>query len=116
MSRIVWQKGKKITYKHFLFFLTYEEADIIGKERRYGRTIVIGFRSPFLKRLIKAANDCINGMRYHYPICCIVNFCMDRILDRPSAQLRWSRRTDYVECAWHVRRNGGRKKIPEDLY
>ena len=116
MITVVWQKDKKIIYKHFPTFLTYKQADGLGKERDYGKTLVIGFQISLLERLLKAINDLVAGLRYHYPICCIINYCVDRILDRPSAQLRWSSRTDYVECAWHVRRNGGKEEIPEDLY
>lgn len=115
MIRVVWQKGNKITYKHFPSFLTYKEADELGKQRGYGKTLIIGFQIPFLKRILKAGTDLVAGLRYHYPICCVINYCIDTILDRPSAQLRWSSRANYVECAWHIRKSR-KEQIPNDLY
>ena len=114
---VVWQKANRITYKRFPAFpLTYEEADKFGEERGYGRTVVIGYELPLPKRMVKAVTDFFEGIRSNYPICCVINFCIDRILARPSVQLRWSSRTEYVECTWHLRRNGGKEEIPEDLY
>ncbi len=104
---VVWQHK----YKHFSDLITYDQADMMG----YGKTILIGFSLPFKKRILKAVNDLIAGIRYHYPICCVLNFCLDTLLDRPSAQLRYSDRTDYVECFLHIRKYG-RKAIPSDLY
>lgn len=117
MVTVVWQKGNKITYKRFPTFpLTYEEADRFGEDRGYGKTVVIVYELPLLKRIVKTVEGFLDGIRSDYPICCVVNFCIDRMLGRPCTQLRWSSRTEYVECSWHVRRNGGKEKIPEDLY
>ena len=109
--RIVWQKDLKVTYKHFSDFLDYQQTDKMG----YGKTVVIGFSLPLQKRIVKALNDFIAGIHYKYPICCVLNFCIDTILDRPSAQLRYSKRTEYVECWMHIKKNG-KQAIPIDLY
>ena len=108
---IEWQKETKVTYKRFSDIIDYEDADRMG----YGKTVLIGFSLPFHKRMLKAVNDLIAGIHYRYPICCTVNFCMDTLLDRPSAQLRYSEKTDYVECFAHIRRHG-KSTIPLDLY
>jgi hypothetical protein len=111
---IVWQQNTKITYKHYSDFLDYENADRIGKEKGYGKTILIGFSLPFRKRILKAINDFIAGIHYGYPLCCVLNFCIDTLLNRPCAQLRYSDK-EYVECFMHIRKHG-KNPIPEDLY
>jgi hypothetical protein len=70
---------------------------------------------PFKRRILTAARDLFAGFRYHYPICCILNFYVDTVLDRPSVQLRWSDVTDHVECFLHAKIHG-KKSIPENLY
>jgi len=114
-TTVVWQNGDKITYKHYSTLLNYEDTDRIGKERGYGETVVIGFSLPFSNRILKAMQDFYAGIKYHYPVCCILNFCIDGVLDRPSAQLRWSDETEYVECFLHIRKRC-KKPIPLDLY
>lgn len=116
MITVVWQKDGKITYKWFSILLTYEETDNIGKQKGYGRTLVIGFPYPFIKRIQRVITDFKAGIDSKYPICCVLNYCIDTLLNRPSAQLRWSNRTEYVECELHVRLNGGRQVIPSDLW
>ena len=106
---VVWQQEAIIKYKHFSDLIDYEEADKIG----YGRAILIGFSLPFRKRMWKALNDLIAGLRYRYPLCCVLNFCIDTMLDRPCAQLRYSEK-EYVECFVHVRYS--KRIIPKDLY
>jgi len=112
---VIWQKETKITYKRFSTILSYENADRIGKEKGYGETVLIGLSLPFRNRIIKAMKDFRAGMYYKYPICCVLNFCFDVLLDRPSAQLRWSDKTDFVECCFHVRKHG-KQIIPLNLY
>lgn len=112
---VVWQKETKITYKRFSTILSYEHADRIGKEKGYGETVLVGLSLPLKNRILKAAKDFFAGIHYGYPSCCIVNFCMDVLLDRPAAQLRWSDKTDYVECFLHVRKHD-KQIIPLDLY
>jgi len=112
---IIWQKETKITYKRFSTILSYEQADRIGKEKGYGETVLIGFSLPFKNRILKAALDFFAGTRYNYSACCILNFCIDTVLDRPSAQLRWNNTTDHVECFLHARMQT-KKIIPLDLY
>jgi hypothetical protein len=112
---IVWQKETKITYKRFSTILSYEHADRIGKEKDYGETILVGFSAPFKNRIGKAARDMLAGFRYKFPACCIIHFCIDAVLDRPSAQLRWNDKTEFVECCFHVRKRG-KQIIPLDLY
>ena len=112
---VVWQKETEITYKRFLTILSYEHADRIGKEKGYGETVLIKSSLPFKSRILTAARDLFVGFRYNYPACCILNFCADTVLDRPSAQLRWNDTTDHVECFLHARRHS-KKSIPENLY
>jgi len=112
---IVWQKGTKITYKRLANILSYEHADRIGKERGYGKTISIKSSLSFSGRIRTAARDFFAGIHYKYPVCCILNFCADTLLERPSVQLRWSDRMDHVECSLHVRMHS-RKSILLDLY
>jgi hypothetical protein len=111
---VVWQQQTKIKYKHFSEFLDYEQADQIGQEKGYGKTILIGFSLPFKRRIRKAIIDLIAGFNYHYPICCVLNFCLDTLLNRPCAQLRYSD-NEYVECFLHIKKCG-RKTVPENLY
>jgi hypothetical protein len=112
---VVWQKGRTITYKRYSTFLNHEDADQIGEEKGYGETVVIRDQSSFQCRLLTLVNDFVSGIRCKYPVCCVLNFCIDSLLGRPSAQLRWSDGTDYVECFLHARRHG-KKSIPPDLY
>jgi len=112
---VIWQKETKRTYRHFSTILSYEQADQIGKERGYGEIVLIGFSLPFKKRIQKAILDFFTGFRYKYPACCILNFAFDTVLDRPSAQLRWSDKTDHVECFLHAKTHT-KKAIPLNLY
>ena len=112
---VIWQKETKITYKWFSAILSYAYADQIGKEKGYGETVLIGFSLPFKKRILKAVRDFFVGLTYHYPVCCIAEFAIDTMLDRPSAQLRWNDTTDHVECFLHNRRHT-KKAIPLNLY
>lgn len=112
---VIWQKETKITYKRFSNILSYKHTDRIGIEKGYGKTILIGFSLPFKKRVLKAVQDFFAGLTYHYPMCCIANFAIDTVLDRPSAQLRWNDTTDHVECFLHARTHT-KKAIPLDLY
>jgi len=113
---VVWQKGTKITYKRYTDILSYEDADRIGEEKGYGRTLIIHDPAPFHGRLLTVVSDFVSGVRYYkYPVCCVLNFCIDSLLGRPSSQLRWSDTTDHVECFVHIRTHT-RKAIPLDLY
>jgi hypothetical protein len=113
---VVWQKETKITYKRFsTVLLNYEHTDQIGKENGYGETVLIGFSMPFKNRTLKAIRDFFVGIRYGYPVCCIAEFAIDTMLDRPSAQLRWNDTTDHVPCVLHNRMHT-KKAIPLDLY
>jgi hypothetical protein len=112
---VVWQKETKITYKRYSTILSYEHANQIGKEKGYGETVVIHDPSSFQCRLLTVVSDFVSGVRYKYPVCCVLNFCIDSLLGRPSAQLRWSDGTDYVECFYHVRTHT-KKAIPLNLY
>lgn len=114
-SVVVWQKGKKVTYKRFSDILSYEHTDQIGKEKGYGETVLIGFSMPFKNRIVKAIRHFFAGLTYHYPVCCIAEFAIDTMLNRPSAQLRWNDTTDHVECFLHARTHN-KKAIPLDLY
>jgi hypothetical protein len=115
-TTVVWQKGLKITYKKYPnFLLSYEETDQIGKEKGYGETIVMLDPAPFKGQLLTVVSDFVNGVRSKFPVCCVLNFCIDHLLGRPSAQLRWNDTTDYVECFLHARRHT-KKAIPLDLY
>jgi hypothetical protein len=111
---VVWQQEANIKYKHFSDLIGYAQADKIGKEKGYGKAILIGFSLPFRKRMWKAINDLIIGARYRYPLCCVLNFCIDTLLDRPCAQLRYGQK-EYVECAIHIRKHG-KRIVPNDLY
>lgn len=108
---MVWQKGSQVVYKRFSDVLSYKQADRMG----FGRTVVIGFSLPLWKRIVRVLRDFVEGVCSGYPICCVFHFCLDVALDRPSAQLRFSKRTEYVECWFHVRKNGC-ELIPRDLY
>jgi hypothetical protein len=112
---VVWQKETKITYKRFSTILSYEHMDQIGKEKGYGETVLIGFSLTFKNRIVKAARDFFAGFRYHYPICCVLAFCIDTALDRPAALLRWNDKTDHVECFLHTGTHT-KKAIPLNLY
>jgi hypothetical protein len=112
---VIWQKETKITYKRFSTILSYEYADRIGKEKGYGETVLIRFSLPFKNRILKAVRDFFAGIKYRYPACCIISFAVDTVLDRPSAQLRYSDKTDYVECFAHIRRRD-KTIIPLDVY
>jgi hypothetical protein len=112
---IVWQKETKITYKRFSTVLSYEHADRMGKEKGYGKTVVIRDQSSFQCRLLSIVSDFVSGIRYKHPVCCVLNFCIDSLPGRPSAQLRWNDKTDHVECFLHVRTHN-KMAIPLDLY
>jgi hypothetical protein len=112
---VIWQKETKITYKRYSTILSYEYADQIGKEKGYGETVFIKSSLPFKSRIHAVARDLFAGFRYNYPICCVINFCIDTVLDRPSIQLRWNDTTDHVECFLHARIHT-KKVIPLDLY
>ena len=111
---VVWQQQTKIQYKHFTEFLDYEQTDQIGKEKDYGKTILIGFSLSFKSRIRKSIIDLKAGFSYHYPLCCVLNFCVDTLLNRPCAQLRYTDK-EYVECFLHHKLHG-KTLIPEDLY
>jgi len=113
----VWKKDNKITYKHFSTELTFDQADKMGNEREYGKTIYINLtKTSFPNRILTTLRAFKLGvLRFHYPVCCVLNFCIDEILRRPSWQLRYSDRTEYIECAIHIRLNG-KQEIPEDLF
>jgi len=113
---VIWQKETKITYKKYQNFpLSYEYADRIGKEKGYGETVVIRDRTPFQRQLLTFVNDFVNGVRSKFPVCCVFNFCIDSLLGRPSAQVRWNDNTEHVECFVHARTRT-KKAIPLDLY
>jgi hypothetical protein len=115
-TTVVWQKGRKITYKKYPYiFLTYEYADQIGKEKGYGETVVIRFRTSFQRQLLTFVNDLVSGIRYKFPVCCVLNFCIDNLLGRPSAQLRWGDNTVHIECFVHAKTHT-KKAIPLNLY
>jgi hypothetical protein len=114
-TTVVWQKGTEITYKRLSNILSYEQADQIGKEKGYGKTVVIRQDAPFQRQLLTFVSNFVNGIHFKFPICCALAFCVDSLLGRPSAQLRWNDTTDYVPCAVHLRRYG-KKLIPPDLY
>ena len=115
-TTVVWQKRAKITYKKYQNFpLSYEYADQIGKEKGYGYTLVMIDLSPFYRQLLTVGSDFINGIRQKFPVCCVLNFCVDNLLGRPATQLRWSDTTDHVECFMHIRTHT-KKAIPLDIY
>jgi hypothetical protein len=117
-TTVIWQTERgKITYKHFHTsdFLDYEDTDRIGIKRGYGKTVIIRTPSAFKYRILTFARDFFNGIHEKIPVCCVLNFCIDTVLDRPSAQLRWSDNTDHVECFLHARTHT-KKAIPLDLY
>jgi hypothetical protein len=115
LTTVVWQKGTKITYKKYSAVLTYEDTDRIGKEKGYGKTLVMLDQASFKVQLLTVVSDFVNGVCSKFPVCCVLNFCIDHLLGRPSAQLRWGDNTDYVECCIHARRHT-KKAIPLDLY
>jgi hypothetical protein len=47
----------------------------------------------------------INGVKYGYPLCCIINFCIDSIVGLPSGISRGVRHRlgGYVPCRLHTR-------------
>jgi hypothetical protein len=55
----------------------------------------------------QAANDLLIGLREHYPLCCILNFCLDRLLRIPSGISRGAINApivgQYVPCHFHKR-------------
>jgi hypothetical protein len=114
-TTVVWQKETKITYKRYSDILSYESADRIGKEKGYGEIVVILDQSSFQCRPLTLASEFVSGIRYKYPVCCVLNFCIDSLLGRPSAQLRWNDTTDHVECFLHARTHT-KKAIPLNLY
>jgi len=115
-TTVVWQKGTKRTYKKYRDFpLSYEYADQIGNEKGYGETVIMLDQAPFNVQLLTIVSDFISGIRFKFPVCCVLNFCVDSLLGRPSAQLRWNDTTDHVPCAVHLRRYG-KKTMPLDLY
>ena len=114
-TTVVWQKGKKRTYKKYSAVLTYEDTDQIGKEKGYGQTLVMLDQAPFNVQLLTVVSDFVSGIRFKFPVCCVLNFCIDSLLGRPSAQLRWNNTTDHVECFLHARMQT-KKAIPLDLY
>lgn len=118
MYQLTWKNGKKVTYKNLREHLSYEDADKLGQQKGYGKAILIReMKSSFLERILMAIRDFKVGVfRFHYPICCVINFCIDDILKRPCCVIRWSNRTGYVECAYHIRANGGTEEIPEDQF
>jgi hypothetical protein len=95
--------------------MDFEDADKIGKQNNYGKTLFISYPQPLKKRLLKSIKDLKNGIKYHYPICCILNFCTDTILNRPSHPLRYTESTNYVVCTIHHKKYG-KKPIPEGYY
>ena len=114
-TTVVWQKGTKITYKRLSDILSYEQTDQIGKEKGYGETVVIRQDAPFQRQLLTVVSEFVSGVRYKFPVCCVLNFCIDNLLGRPSTQLRWGDNTDHVECFLHARAHT-KKAIPLDLY
>lgn len=102
---VVWQKETKITYKRFSTILSYEYADQIGKQKGYGGTVLIGFSLPFKNRILMAARDFFAGFRYNYPACCVLNFCIGIMLDRPSAQSALLRQEARRPCIQSKRRH-----------
>jgi hypothetical protein len=100
----------------FSTFLSYKHADFIGKRKGYGKTIIIRFAGFSLEKLtIGIVKTFFDGIKYRYPICCVIQFCLDMILNRPSTQLRWNSKTDYVPCSLCLRRLE-KEAIPSDLY
>jgi hypothetical protein len=114
-TTIVWQNKTKITYKHYSRNINYEEADEIGNQNGYGKTIVIDYSWTFKKRLLTSIRDLKNGIQSHYPICCVLNYCIDKILNRPAALLRFQDSFEYVVCFIHHRKYG-KKPIPEGFF
>ena len=115
-TTVVWQKGTKITYKRFSnILLSYEHADQIGKEEGYGETIIMRDQAPFKVQLLTVVSDFVSGVRYKFPVCCVLNFCIDNLLGRPSAQLRWTDKTDHIPCFVHSKKHT-KKAIPLNLY
>jgi hypothetical protein len=111
---VVWQHKTKITYKHYTDQMEYEDADEIGKHYGYGKTIVIMPSSSLKNRLLKSIKDLKNGRKSHYPICCVLNYCIDKILNRPSIPLRYTE-LEYAVCTIHHRKHG-KKTIPEGTF
>lgn len=57
--------------------------------------------------LRQAANDLLTGLREHYPLCCVLNYCLDRLLGVPSGISRGGINDpvvgEYVPCHFHRR-------------
>jgi hypothetical protein len=55
----------------------------------------------------QTANDLLMGLREHYPLCCVLNFCLDRLLGIPSEISRGGINDPiighYVPCHFHKR-------------
>lgn len=69
-------------------------------------------RKPLKHRIKGAIEDIVTGLKSRYPICCIINFVFDDLLDLPSPVLRYSDRTEHVECWLCLKRNGGKQRYP----
>jgi hypothetical protein len=60
-----------------------------------------------LQRLSKARRDFVVGVRYGYPLCCVLNYTLDSVLGTPAALRRGEtlnpRTGTYVPCHFHKR-------------
>jgi hypothetical protein len=111
----VWYSQNKVTYQRFKHPITYEEATNIGKQKGYeGQPFVCASILP-KTHIKKALKDLINGIIYRYPPCCITQFSLDTLMNRPiQAILRYTDTVDYVPCNHHIR--SCKKPIPEGTF
>jgi len=81
-------------------------------DRFYPTCVCVAFISSLRKRIKFFLLNLRYGLKFGYPICCILHYCLDGLIAVPSALMRYSDRTQYVECAYHVKRNGGVQPFP----
>jgi hypothetical protein len=112
---VVWYTETKITYKRFKHQVTLDEAITIGKQKGYGKQAIICPSILPKTRITKALKDLINGIKYRYPPCCIIQFSLDTLMNRPiQAILRYTNTVNYVPCSLHIKRY--KKTIPKDTF
>jgi hypothetical protein len=57
---------------------------------------------PLLARIQLAFDDFKNGIKFGYPLCCIIHFCLDVFLNRaPWAERKTKRDVACVPCYLH---------------
>jgi hypothetical protein len=111
----VWYTDTKTTYKRFKHPITLDEAIEIGKQKGYGEQVIICPSILPKTQITKSIKDLINGIKYGYPLCCIIQFSLDTLRNLPiQATLRYTDTVDYVPCNLHIR--NCKKPIPEDTF